>query len=369
MNSKKLLAFPLTEELQYRQNIDSDQLNKMLHSIEESVLRALIRGSETKDLLTRLNLATESSNTSIASEITRIAYLSNAAYANTIFATGFKGAITKVGYSVNQDRGAGHITMPFISGKNLSKVPRYDSDNDGISDSVSPSVKIRIDDDERPADDPVYNMLNRRMDSFWIEQLSVGSHVIEIELPPSLNKKFNYLELLPLPVFGFNITKIEYLDLRSTPIQIVLPTSIVRNGPHILHFAPKQFNNIIRITVDSPDTGIVGFTNIDVALIDYQNTAQTFYMPFENVPTGGTSYTLDVNMDFYIDSPSTNYSNYFKEIMLVTDLNDTLLDTLEVKTDTQRVTGTLDGSLYLKITMQEIDLTTPIIYGCKITLS
>jgi len=369
MNSKKLLAYPLVEELEYRQNIDSDQLNKMFHSIEESVLRAIMRGSEAQDLLTRLNLATESSNTAMATKITNIAGMLDLS-STTMFATGYQSVTTYTGHSVNQDKVAGHITMPFVTGKNLSKIPRYDSDNDGISDTVSPSVKIRVDNDERAQDDPIYNMLNRRYDSFWVEQLSANTdHTIEIELPPSLSKKFNYIELLPLPVFGFDIVSIKYVDLRGNDQEIIRPSRMPKDGPCILHIAPKQFNNIIKIVVNS-STGVVGFTNIDIALVDYQNTSQTFYMPFTGIPVGDKD--ISVVLDFYVDAPSTNYGNFIRELKLVTDTSDSsILETLEAKTTPQDFSDSISlagkDSLYLKVTMQEIDLTTPIIYGCTIT--
>lgn len=364
--SKKLLAYPLIDELEYRQNIDSDQLNRMLHSIEESVLRTIIRGAEAQDMITRLNLATESSNIAMANMISSIVGIKDS-ISNTMFTSGFDTITAKAGSTFNNDRGAGHVTMPFVLGKNLSKVPRYDSDDDGIADTVSPSVKIRVDDIERPQGDPIYNMLNRRMDSFWVEQLGAGPHVIEIELPPSLNKKFNYIELMPLPVFGFDIASIEYYDLRSTALKLDRPRYVNPNGPQILHFAPKQFNNIIKINVVANATGVVGFSNVDIALVDYQNTAQTFYMPFSNIIAD--NYNLDVYLYYYIDQPNTTYSNLIKEVSLVSDTNDTLVSRLELK-EYQTLTNIDIGSaLYLKVTMQELDLTTPVMYGAKIIRS
>jgi hypothetical protein len=354
MNGKKLLAYPLIDKLEYRQNIDSDQLNRMFHSIEESILRAIMRGRDAQDLISRLNLAAESSNRSVVAETSRLLAYIRDIY-NTMIATGYEDVITPVGYSVNNDKIAGSVTMPYVAGKNLSKIPRYDSDNDGIADTVSPSVKIRVNDVERPPEDSIYNMLNRRNDSFWIEQLGAGTHVIEIELPPSINKKFNYLELIPMPIFGFEITKIEYLDLKSNAQEIIRPGSVRKDGPQILHFAPKQFNNIIKLTINVGDAGVIGFTNVDIALVDYQNTAQMFYIPFTNVPTS----TVDSEV---------NYGNYIKDIRLVSDMtNDTLISVLKPVSEQLLTSITLNGTMYIKVTMQENDLTTPIFYGAKIT--
>lgn len=362
---KKLLAYPLISEVEYRQQIDPDQLNRMFRSIEESILRALLRGTEINTIFQQLNLATEASNNFIGSEIAKIATMKNN-LVNTIFATGYNSVFPDTDNSINHDSVDGIVTMPFLDNKRFSKIPRYDSDDDGIVDTVSPAVKIYVDDELRASDDPVYNILNRKNDSYWIEQTTSGKHVIEIQLPPSLNKKFNYIELLPFPVFGFDITKIEYLDRRSDTHEVYIPGSIQSNGPHVLHMRPKEFNNIIRITINVPAvSSVMGFTNVDIALIDYQNTPQTFYMEFDEVPNG--DYNIIANLDFDIDSDIINYRNYITDIRLVSDTNDSLVVVLDPRTTPQDfINVTLAGEMYLKVTMREIDMTTPVIRSCMI---
>lgn len=363
---KKLIAFPLIDELQYRSNIDESQLNRMFKSIEESALRAILRGNQIQDLYNQLNLAIETSNKAIAESISRISYSVNSGFGGTIFATGFEGIVLKDDNQVNHDRVAGLITMPYAKNKMFTKISRYDSDGDGIADTVAPTVKIYFDDELRSFENGIYNILNRRNDSFWIEQVAAGTHTIEIELPASLNKKFNYVEIIPLPIFSFKITNIQYYDVRGEAHSLPVSSSINQNWPHILHVSPKEFNNRIKITVDVPTNNpVVGFTNIDIALIDYMDVSQTFYMPFSNVPTA--SVDMQILLDFDIDRQQVNYKNFITDIRLVSDTDDTLLTVLEPTVAEQIENNvTLSGSLYLKITMKEVDLTTPVIRGCRI---
>jgi len=366
-DKKKLVVYPVIEELKYRQNIDVSQLNRMLKSLGESVLRALLRGNEMKCLIDRLNLAVETSNTFIGREITKISSTSSSS-ANILFATAYESVTPKYGYSINHDKVAGIVTMPFSNNRVFTKVPRYDSDDDGIADTVSPSVKIYIDGILRSSDDAVYNILNRRNDSFWIEQFSdAGEHTIEIELPPSLNKKFNYIEICPLPVFGFDITKIQYYDIHGDLQDIKVPDNIAINGPHVLHLSPKEFNNTIKITVSTMETNsVIGFTNIDIALVDYLDTSQSFYIEFANVPTVDCS--IDAVLDFSVDNPESNYTNFIEDVRLVYDMNDDLVTTLIPMTGkAQRFNNIqLLGQLYLKVTMKEFDMTSAVFKGCRI---
>lgn len=379
MSRQKLLAYPYIEELGYRDRIDPHKMNLMLRSIEESALRAILRGSELNTTLNQLNLGVTSSYAALAKHASTLFSYRDIPN-GTAFATGFDTVNTDNGG--RQDRPAGIVTLNWNENRKYSKIPRYDSDGDGIPDTVSPNVTVLVDNVARNVDNEVYNTLNRRNDSFWIEQMAGGNYPIEIQLPPSLNKNFNYLEIVPFPIFGVFITRIEYQDVRSVWQTIY---DINNNdykfyyggGPLVLHLAPRETNGSFRIWCDvDSELGVIGFSNIDVGLIDYLDTSQTTYLKFMNMPSRTTAkdYTfLTFELDFYVDGHKADA--LITDLSLVDDVttpNDDPVPIEKVNRSTYYFGGnsinlTPTENLYLKVVMKEVDMTTPVIRGCKLT--
>lgn len=376
MSRQKLLAYPYIEELKYREKIDPHQLNLMLRSIEESTLRAILRGSELTELHNKLSLGVVSSYNALASHVgTLFSY--DAVPSGNAFATAYDDVVTTNGG--NQDRVAGIVTLDWTKNRKYSKIPRYDSDADNIADTVSPNVNIYIDGTLRTIEDDSYNMLNRRNESFWIEQVASGVHTVQIDLPPSLNKTFNYIELSPFPMFGNEITKVEYQDERSQ-WQTIYSTSSTEylfynsSGPLVLHQSPKNTNGTFRITLEVNDSiGVMGFSNFDVGLIDYKDEVQTVYMKFMNMPPRSvtTTYTLlSSQVDFYIHD-AVKYDKFVTE-MAITNATDGTGDKITInKINNSTYTfgsQTIDldptEDLYLKVVMREVDNTSPVFRGC-----
>lgn len=365
---KRLLAYPIVDELDYRQRIDSKQLNEMLQSIEQSILRAILRGTDLSTKIDALNLGVVNSyNALYKHEKSADAYPS---YNDTIYATAFGNEIT----GGRQNQNAGIVTLDWDDFNRQSKIPIYD----GV---LSPNVTILVDDVVRPQSDPVYNMLDSDPTTFWIEAASVGEHTVEIQLPPSLNKRFNFLDIVPFPVFGIEITKIEYSDIQNIQQTIFDSTGKVykfynTSGPMTFHLKPKEFNNTIKITYNVKDgTSAMGFSNIDVALIDYHNTATTIMMPFDNLPDPSIiSLTpTNINLDFYINGPvDVNLNKYFSKngggIFITNDNGDVLENIAPIQTTQSNTWGSIDftNGLWLKVVMNEVDMTTPVFRGCKL---
>lgn len=379
MSRQKLLAYPYVEELEYRSQIDPHKMNLMLRSIEESVLRSILRGSELTTTFNQLGLGVTTSYTALARHIgTLFSYRDMPS--DVIFATSYDTVITTGGG--RQDRVAGITTLDWDNNRKYSKVPRYDSDEDGIPDSVPPTVAVYVDGTLRDAENEVYNALSRKNDAFWIEQTSAGSHTLEIQIPPSLNKNFNYIEIAPFPVFGVDITKVEYQDPRSVWNTIYDQDNkdykfYNSSGPLVMHLAPQETNGTFKITfnVDS-EIGVMGFSNIDVGLIDYRDVSQTVYMKVMNMPPRAvtTSYILlSSQLDFYVNGGQK--ADKFITELSVTNSTDGSGDTVPIRRVDSSVNyfggQTIDleptENLYLKVVMKEVDMTTPVIRGCKLT--
>jgi hypothetical protein len=387
-NLNQLLAYPIVDNIEYRSNINSKDLNLMFKSIEESVLRALIKGAEVESKIKTLNLASNSAYTALGiqnqvyNDYPKPQTIPSGEYGGVAFCSAF-GEIS----GVRQDQVGGIVTMNWNNNKKLSKIPVYN----GV---VSPNVQIYVDDILRPVGDPVYSILDGDKSTFWVEQTTSGSHTLELVLPPSTQKTFNYIEIYPFPIFGIEITKIEYYDLQSIK-QTIYP-SVDTNfynkcGPLILHLAPREFNNTIKITYNVIN-GIdaMGFTSIDICSIDYLDTTNTVYLKFENIPEknylGNTLTSIrpvSISLDFYVDGVlkknGDEYDSYITEIKLVTSpdvptgsINIKRLrdeQTLNISNSSLLTVTQSDGSpnaCYLKVVMNEVNLTTPVVRGAKL---
>ncbi len=369
MSRQKLLAYPYIDELNYRDKIDPYKLNLMLRSIEESVLRSILRGSELTDMLNRLNLGVETSYMALSKQMgTLLSY--DALGPSGAFATAFGSATG----DCNQDRVAGIVTLNWDKDRKYTKIPRFDTNDDNVPDTVSPAVSVYVNGEKRAEDDPVYNALNRRNDSFWVEQTVLTSGTIEILLPPSINKLFNYIEIAPFPVFGIEITEVAYMDSHSDWHVLYDPDASAYKfynnaGPLVMHVAPKETNGTFRIKCNiDPTIGVIGFSNIDIGLIDYKDETQTAYLKFENAPLSELILST-AEIDFYVDD--VKIDKYIVELA-ITNSTDGSGDSVPIRvlnTDVYSFgTETIDATngLWLKVVMKESNRTSPVIRGCKL---
>lgn len=374
MNKKRLLAYPIIDELEYRQNIDSEQLNKMLSSIEQSILRSIIRSTELATNINKTNLGIINSYNALFSH--QKSYESYPNYNNVCFCSAFDDKTS----GGRMDKTAGIVTLDWHDYNKQSKIPIHD----GI---LSPNVKIYVDGTLRAQDDDVYNILDGDNKTFWIEETSTTSHYIEIQLPPSLTKRFNYLNIVPFPVFGMSITKIQYSDLQSAWQTIYdsdktsstyKPYRFYNNsGPMTFHLSPKEYNNSIKIYFNvKPGFSVMGFSKLDLGFIDYHNTATTVKIPFSNLPSSSTITPTKIDLDFYIDYESTTDLNEFFSKsgggIYITNDGGTELSSIAPIQGPQEQTWSsinINNGLWLKVVMNEVDTTTPVFRGCKLTYS
>lgn len=360
---KQLLAYPMVDELEYREKTQPDKLNRMLKSIEESVLRAILKSNELVNSMNKLNLATVASYNALAAQETRFdQYPENVG--NVAFATSFDPIVSETNVASGKvDNLTGILTLDWETQRKMSKVPR-------VNNVTSNAISIYIDNILRDKNDDVYNIFDKTNENFWIESATPGSeHILEINLPASINKKFNYIELTPIPVFGMEIQKIDYFDEQSRLIEI-FPNEhnkfYNKSGPLVLHLSPRVFNNVIKIHYKvSTGSNAMGFSFVDIALIDYYNTEHIAYIPF-NIPNDVlTIVPQSVELDFYVDGV-TIYNSYITEVSLVAGSNIILLKAQHgIQTNFGGTTIDITEGMYLKIKFKEVNMTSPVIRGCK----
>lgn len=371
MLTNNLKAFPQTEELEYRQKIDSKQLNTIINSLEESILRAVLRGNDFSSYLSKLQLAIVKSNLAFNNRPNTDVTIHPTSSVYTGYASAYDTGVVASGLA--KDLICGQITLNYTEDTKFCKTPR---DSDGKATS---SVTILVDDVIRDYTDNCYDCLNKSGDSFWIEEVSdTTQKTIEFQYPASADSRFNYIRINPFPVYGFEINSIKYQDMNGGWNE--LPFKNNTNEPITIHCAPKEYNGNIKLTITPIDNILaIGFSLIDVAFIDYENENSIYLrIPIDNTTTFSKlnlqSFRLYYDMD--IDE-SINISEYISGMKLVYKLNNNYLDlisAIEGFNNTYSsgiisniVTELNKKAVYLKLSLKEYNRTTPIIRGAKIT--
>lgn len=378
----QLLAYPIITDIDYASNINSKNLNLMLKSIEESILRAIIKGAEIENKYNMLSLATNVSYSALSRSHQIYDYypksldIPSGEYGGIGFASAF-GAVS----GVRQESAYGLVTMDWEKNKKLSKIPIYN----GI---VSPTVEIYVDDELRSPGDPVYNVIDGDNSTFWVETTTSGLHSLELILPPSTQKTFNYIQVVPFPIFGIEITRIEYTDFQSIP-QTIYPTTDTsfynNSGPLVLHLEPREYNNSIKIYFEVlEEINAMGFSSIDIASIDYSNNTNTVYLKFENIMNTdhlGNTVTnirpIAISLDFYADGNANDYNSFISEISLVSTSTENPQSEIALAKKREKQTINCssfnveqgsgeNNALWLKVVMNEVNLTTPVFRGAKL---
>lgn len=414
INQKKTLSvYPEISEIGYASHIDSVKLNTMFNSMEESSLRALIRSREINTEIERLNLGTIKQYQAMESRTNAINYENNppisrtSETSDTSISNQFAVAST---FSVKNDKTSegsilydiayGYCTLNPIG--SYSKIPR----GDGYDGRVSPQVTAYINGDQLGKDSVIYDALDGTNTSFWIKEVAKNStHEIRVDMPPSITKRFNYIELYPFPIYGQKILKIEYVDFYGNRWDVTRDmygmNQLQNNtGESVkLYTSPREFNGTIYITVKATELGVIGFSNIDVKFLDFNNTTQTGFLKFDTFnyykSTLAREKRLLINsclVDFYFDSPraSTLITSLDKSPIkawlrtgkynattnsidlsgisgdLVNEISLVLSDNITLVDINKNIKLSQDEDLWLVFELREHNVTTPVVRGAKV---
>jgi len=390
MIDSNLSVFPYIRELQYASNIDVSELNKMLSSLDESSLRAVYRGKKARYETDQLFLAVIKSFEALSSRVNSMTYSST----DNAVASAYTPPMINTG-DLNYDHSYGQTTLKQVS--SFSKIPR----GNGYDGKVSPSVKMFIGQTEIFPDNPMFNILDGTNNSFWIKEVDPDSnHEIRIDLPPSITKRFNYIEIFPFPVYGMVISKVEYTTTYGRRRDVLADVHGTNNplmnnsGESVkLYLSPKDFNGTIYITVKAGSLGVIGFSNVDIKFIDFDNNASKGFTRFDTIsshkPSSGTrsmiasSAQIDYWMDYknLKDVVQTNqssikawiksgvYDQITKDIVVPSGgLNVALnLNNTNVLSNETPFTLGSNDDVWFVYELSEYNLTTPVINGCKMT--
>jgi len=386
INKKKTLAiFPHIDEIGYSDPISSEKLNKQFESLKESVLRALIRSQEINTTLGTFESAVNAQALALGNYYNSLNYRD----VDKIYLTAFDKGISTQSNAITYDTAYGYTTLGLTS--NYSKIPR----NEKYNGKVSPQVTILVNGVQQEYDNASYRAVDNSTDTLWFDQFDSNSTVtFELQLPPSLTKRFNYIQIDPFPVFGFDITSVTYDDFYGNTHDLLQhrygthdPLSNNKGLPTKIYVSPKEFNGTVTITGKTNSTGYFGFSNIDVGFMDFNNTTQTFYYKFDKFnSTLDQTTTVQITsaiLNYYFDAPNAkellagNEPVLKAKLIVGTTENGTLISSgddyrLDVKgietIDINRTFVMAPGEeIYLELQFTEHNMTTPVFRGAKLT--
>jgi len=381
--SKSLSVFPEISEIEYTSKINSSELNKQLKSIEESALRAILRSRDVSTEISRVQAGIIKAYEAMATKYGNI----NFEQGNVAYATSYDiiNNMTSKG-KILYDIAYGMATLnPIGSYSLIPRGERYDG-------KVSPQVTVTLDSVEQLENSAIYDALDGSNRSFWMKEVSAGEHVIQIDLPPALTKRFNYIEIYPFPLYGMNIKKIEYKDYHSKTWNVnreiygINPLQHNTGEAIKLYLSPKEFNGSIYITVEATTLGVIGFSNIDIKFLDYNNTTQTGFFKFDTFGSKTKPYNLQLEkavIDFYFDGPTAQSMITSSEAPITctfiqgTEANGVitpgtwshrvnLADASTLDLNNVNVTLQSNENIFLSFELTEHNMTTPVLRGAKL---
>ncbi len=382
---KTLSVYPDITEVEYGSAIESSDLNKQLRSIEESALRAILRGRELSSEVSRLQLGVIKSYQAMSNFVGSLQYIEDGRlYASTYDVETNVSSTSDIFYDTNY----GYTSLNPIG--SYSKIPRGEK-YDG---RVSPQVVIELDSVEVEPNSEIYDALDGTNKSFWLEEVTDEQHIIDIHLPPALTKRFNYIELYPFPLYGCTIDSVEYMPFRGGLYEDV--TANIYGGNPLennkgeavkLYLSPKEYNGTVRVKV-TPLDGYIGFSNIDIKFLDFDNTSKPGFIPFRGLEGKDDGYGITVNeltVDWYFDGPETMIISDETPIRMWLSVGDIdpvagtfdstaatfrhPVELADIRTLTvdKPLTINTGQSLVLEFQLKEHNVTTPVIRGAKIT--
>jgi len=297
------------DSIGFRDTAHSEVLNDKFNQARSTILRTILRGKQTYERVHELTKANLYSQMLMQTEHQALIQHMSALQSDST------GKLLNVNFyeekpigipsdtNVNRDRLYGQVTLAETSA--ASKIPRY---TDAFGDrKARTTVSLSQDGVALDADHPLFWAINGDYDRFWIDDTATPQQntVILLTLPASLKSEVNNISLIPFPHRGSRIISVEYKTSGGfVPVSDITPSV----NPVRYHFAPSQFSDQVRITLEASDLtigsdqfGIWGIGHLDVGLSDYASTG-SFYSKFTAKGSDTLSSITSLSADYSIDS-------------------------------------------------------------------
>lgn len=223
----------------YRGALTSDDLNRRIDQLRQGVLRAILRGQQTRAYLHESNLAVLYTNALVTAEHNALLKQLNAVRTSgstkTLHVSFYESPDPSVPADVNilRDRLYGQLSLAETA--RWDKIPTYTD----AFDNVRPrdSVSITKDGATLDRDHPLFWSINGEIDRFWIDDSAdLGQQtVIEYAMPAGIRSEINSLAVVPFP---YRACRIVGLDYKAPSGFRSAPGFVETLDPIRVHFVP-----------------------------------------------------------------------------------------------------------------------------------
>lgn len=366
----------------YRGALTSDDLNRRIIQLRQSVLRAILRGQQTRAYVHEVNLAALYTNALVTAEhnalLKQLNAIRTSGSTKTIHVSFYEDKDPSVPPDVNilRDRLYGQISLAETA--KWDKIPTA---MNAFGDTLPlDTVSITRDGATLDRDHPLFWSINGEIDRFWIDDTAdLGQQtVIEYAMPAGIRSEINSLAVVPFPYRACRIVGLDYKapqGFRSAPgfVETVDPIRV--------HFVPGSFDNTVRLTLQASVVtfgtelrSLFGLAHVEMALTDYASSG-TAYMKMAALGSDTFNRITTFNADFFVDSavPASEHTNPPVQFTIVQTDGSTVYSSVSnkyplAKGDTPiAVTGS-PTTLWLKVDLREpIDRVSPIVRGATVT--
>jgi hypothetical protein len=363
-------------EKEFRDEISSESLNRNFSDIYNDISEAYTRNqyinNKLSEHVTNLSYANQMLNVRIGELNAAIAALVGDTDIMHWSAYDISQLVTS---TCRQDLLAGIMTLEWARSWTklqlvVNEYGEYESGN---------ATRVAFDDGsevylDKP--DSIYYAFDNNPETSWVKVYPTGgapsSVLVRLEVPPSMNPAINSVYVSPFPDGGPSITDLEYLTNAGAWVPLI--TSPLDKKTR-LHFSPSDYNNQIRFIMtpvslldsNGDAVKVFGMQDLDVSFIEYNNSG-SFVIKLDasgnitSIKTVDVDYSITPSIDETIDNPLV--VEVFEDAGLTTRCYSNLTHAHPYDGSISLSTST--SSLWVRVTMNRINNTTPVVNNITI---
>jgi hypothetical protein len=385
-------------ETQYRGRSSSKRYNDAISRIQDDLITCLEELQKLQSKFLTQQMATNYQNQAVASKTDQL--LAEASGCLEYYIAGGTDKLAAVSmYDVDAViAGAaahnplyGQLTLP--SSHSNSKIPVLETPGGNIE--AVPGVTIDLWEglsgtyETKDRTHQIYKAVDHNYSTFWVNEYDVSPTRLMFRLtyPTAVNPSVNVVTVNPFPETVVDITDIQYNGLTTTD---TIPGFVSTSERKIYHFEAVDVNDQITIRMETTTTMLnlngdsvfpYGFQIVDLGFIDFLTTAYGVVRLNASDPGFSTltSFDADVAINTIDSSTITDHVRFqiYNDMQADWDNPSAIALVYDSDTDTYPYSSDLPSidtesggpveSLYVKVTLNKVVNTTPVIRGMTIT--
>lgn len=309
--------------LSYGSELSSKRYNQIVDSLKTSVLRAINRSRKTSEKLDLFTKALVAENQYVTSKLNSFSRENPGG--NTSLITAYDSPKPNSSSNYKWDKLHGQVVVGYDSSSKYTKVVRT-TNIDGER-RASLNTFITIDGAAMAHTDSIYNILDGEKNTFWQYEATADQEIqVVIQFPSSIKPLVNYVDLVPFPAYGFEITELLFHKVGGGTENLIPNITGYAMDGLSTHFKPTSWNNQVSFKIKAKQDGIIGISNFDIGLIDYDNSMTTVRYKVDNYYNAAFTHINRINLfDFGLHSIAGSDGDYnpLKEIVVKCYSSDT----------------------------------------------